>query len=203
MDYDHYAVGLLAKELFILTYYRSISLIAALLILCFSIGLVQASPPEPPAKRIIAVAVHLDTPKQDWPGLSNLKEEIIATMVAKLSSMVVNQIVAGTGVMETLKEFGIENLDTAEPSRLIAYGRANAISYIVLLSLRTSDFSYSLKAFDVTKGTFLYDGANVPVPSHESSWSFSDIALSPTQFFMKKVVPTLDGQLTELRELFN
>lgn len=203
MDYDHYAVDLLAKELFILTYHRSISLIIVLLILCFSISLAQASTPEPPAKRIVALAVHLDTPKQDWPGLSNLKEEIIEIMVAKLSSMVVNQIVSGTGVMETLKDFGIENLDNAEPSRLTAYGRANAISYIVLFSLRTSDFSYSLKAFDVTKSAFLYDGANIPVPTRESSWSFSDLTLSPAQFFMKKVVPTLDGQLTELRNLFN
>ena len=183
--------------------HRRIAVMLALcLVLSFS-SVIYAASPLPTSNRIIALAVHVETPKQEWPGLSGLREKIIETVVAKLSTMVINQIISGSGVMEKLQEFGVDNLESVDASRLAEYGRQNNISYIVMFSLRTSDFSYSLKGFDVSKGSFLYDGASQAAPAQTSSWSLSDLTLSPTQLFMKKVVPVLDGQLTALLKLFD
>lgn len=166
------------------------------------LGPASALAAEAPEKRTIALAVHLDDPKRDWPGFSGLQDKIIETLLTKLNSMVVNQIISGTGVMEKLKEYGVENLESADVQQLRRYGRQNNIGYIILFTLRPGDLSYNLKAFDVAKGSFLYDGTAVQ-PKEDNSWSLGDLALSPTQFFMKKVVPTLDTQLTALLKVMN
>lgn len=176
------------------------ALLALLLLMSITLSVFASTAPEP-SKRFIALAVYVETPKQDWPGFSSLNDKIIETIVAKLNSLVVNQIISGSGVIDKLKEYGIESLDSVEPRRLASYGRQNNISYIVMFSLRTSDFSYSLKAFDVAKSSFLYDGASQTVQPQTASWSLSDFTISPTQLFMKKVAPALDGQLTALLQL--
>lgn len=181
-------------------YRRTVLLFLLLSTLWIAAGSAWAAP-EPPSKRIIALAVHIENPKRDWPGLSSLNDKIIETIINKISSMLVDEILSGTGVMDKLNEFGIDNLDSADPNRLTAYGRQNNISYIILFNLRTADLSYSLKAFDVAKASFLYDGAQTPPPEPDSGWSFSD--LSPTHFFMKRVVPSLDAQLTAMLKLMS
>lgn len=184
-------------------YRRTFTAILTCILLISLSPSVFASTSAPSDKRIIALAVHLDIPKQDWPGLNSLNDKIIETFVTKLNTVVVNQVISGSGVMEKLKEFGVDSLESVEAGRLTDYGRKNNISYIIMFSLRASDFSYSLKAFDVAKGSFLYDGASQSAPAKASSWSLSDLTLSPTQLFMKRIVPALDEQLTALLKLIN
>lgn len=182
-------------------YRFSVMALIILLVLAIS-GQALATDEASPVKRFIALAVHIDTPKQEWTGLSSLNEKIADVIAVKLRSMLVEQIISGSGVVAKLKEFGVDNLESAEPGRLSAYGRQNNISYIVLFSLRTSDFSYSLKAFDVGKGEFLYDGAQPSqTPIESQNWSLSDVSLSPSELFMKRLAPALDGQLSELLKI--
>lgn len=181
--------------------YRRIAAITIMLLILPLTGIVLSSA-SIPAKRFVALAVHIDLPKRELTGLSSLNEMIAETIAIRLRSMLVEQVITGSGVIEKLKEYGVDNLESAEKGSLSSYGRQNNIGYIVLFSLSASDFKYSLKAFDVDKGEFLYDGAKTSqTPVESQSWSLSDISLSPTELFMKKVAPALDGQLSELLKL--
>ena len=157
------------------------------------------------SKRIIAFAVYIDNPETKWPGMDTLKDKLVETIISKLNSMIANQIISGAGVLDGLKKYGVENLASADAAALHQYGRENNIAYVVLFALKTTNWAFHMKVYDVDKAVFAYDGQaksqEVKPPQSESSWGFGEFASSPTQYFMKKIAPALDEQLNQLVKL--